>query len=162
MKTELCAFSQFKIYPGHGKRVVKADLRTVVFLNRKCEASFNFKRNPRRINWTVLYRRKHKKGQVETEAKKKSRKLAKFTRAITGATLEDIMKKRNQKPEVRKAQREQAIRAAKDVKKAKAASTKKPAASAAAAAVKKAQAKAQVPKVTKAPAKATGKVGGLR
>jgi large subunit ribosomal protein L24e len=36
--------------------------------------------------------------------------LAKFQRAITGATLEDIMKKRNQKPEVRKAQREQAIR----------------------------------------------------
>ena len=74
--------------------------------------------------------------QVETEAKKKSRKLAKFQRAITGATLEDIMKKRNQKPEVRKAQREQAIRAAKDVKKAKAASTKKPAATAASAAVK--------------------------
>ena len=89
-RTELCAFSQFKIYPGHGKRVVKADLRvshffclfnkystfvltlfffvqfskTVIFLNRKCEASFNFKRNPRKINWTVLYRRKHKKGQV--------------------------------------------------------------------------------------------------
>jgi len=38
--------------------------KTVVFLNRKCEASFNFKRNPRKINWTVLYRRKHKKGQV--------------------------------------------------------------------------------------------------
>ena len=37
------------------------------------------------------------------------------------------MKKRNQKPEVRKAQREQAIRAAKDLKKAKA-QQKKPAA----------------------------------
>jgi large subunit ribosomal protein L24e len=146
MKTELCAFSGFKIYPGHGKRVVKADLRTVIFLNRKCEASFNFKRNPREINWTVLYRRKHKKGQVELETKKKSRKVAKFQRAITGATLEDIMKKRNQKPEVRKAQREQAIRAAKDIKKAKAATTKKPAATASAAAAKKAQAKQAVPK----------------
>jgi large subunit ribosomal protein L24e len=39
------------------------------------------------------------------------------------------MKKRNQKPEVRKAQREQAIRAAKDLKKAKA-QQKKPAAAA--------------------------------
>ena len=62
--------------------------------------------------------------------------MAKFQRAITGATLEDIMKKRNQKPEVRKAQREQAIRAAKDIKKAKA-TTKKPAASAASAAAAK-------------------------
>jgi len=70
------------------------------------------------------------------------------------------MKKRNQKPEVRKAQREQAIRAAKDVKKAKA-QTKKPAA-APSAAVKKAQAKQQtVPKVSKAP-KSQPKVGGLR
>ena len=69
--------------------------------------------------------------QVELETKKKSHKVAKFQRAIAGATLEDIMKKRNQKPEVRKAQREQAIRAAKDLKKTKAA-TKKPAAPAAA------------------------------
>ena len=68
------------------------------------------KRNPRRINWTVLYRRKHKKGQTEEVIKKRTRRTTKFHRAITGATLGDIMAKRNQKPEVRKAQREQAIR----------------------------------------------------
>ena len=109
-RTELCSFSQFKIYPGHGRRIVKADLKTLVFINRKCQKSFEFKRNPRNINWTVLYRRKNKKGVTDVEIKKKSRKLARFQRAITGATLDDIMKKRNQKPEVRKAQREQAIR----------------------------------------------------
>ncbi|CAF0712954.1 unnamed protein product [Brachionus calyciflorus] len=161
MKTELCLFSGFKIYPGHGKRVVKPDLRTLVFINRKCEASYNFKRNPRTINWTVLYRRKHKKGQVEVETKKKSRRLAKFQRAITGATLDDIMKKRNQKPEVRKAQREQAIRAAKELKKAKA-STKKPAAASTQAAAKKAQAKQQLPKATAKPAAKPAKIPGLR
>lgn len=68
------------------------------------------KRNPRNINWTVLYRRKHKKGQTEEVTKKKTRRAQKFQRAITGATLNDILAKRNQKPEVRKAQREQAIR----------------------------------------------------
>ena len=68
------------------------------------------KRNPRKINWTVLYRRKHKKGMQEEVSKKRTRRTAKFQRAITGATLADIMAKRNQKPEVRKAQREQAIR----------------------------------------------------
>lgn len=107
----------------------------------------------------MLYRRKHKKGQVEFEAKKKSHKLAKFQRAIAGATLEDIMKKRNQKPEVRKAQREQAIRSAKEAKKAKVAS-KKP--SSAPAAAKKQQAKQQVPKAAKQPTKAPAKVPGLR
>merc|ERR1712033_69163 len=77
------------------------------------------KRNPRNINWTVLYRRKHKKGQIEEQSKKRTRRTQKFTRAITGATLSDIMAKRNQKPEVRKAQREQAIRAYKEKQKAK-------------------------------------------
>ena len=76
------------------------------------------KRNPRRTTWTVLYRRKHKKGlEGETETKKKSRRTTKFQRAIVGASLTEIMAKRNMKPEVRKAQREEAIRAAK--KKAK-------------------------------------------
>jgi large subunit ribosomal protein L24e len=68
------------------------------------------KRNPRKISWTVLYRRKHKKGSVEEVAKKRTRRNVKFKRSIQGATWENIMAKRNQKPEVRKAQREQAIR----------------------------------------------------
>ena len=68
------------------------------------------KRNPRKISWTVLYRRKHKKGTEVEVTKKRTRRNVKFQRAIQGATLENIMAKRNQKPEVRKAQREQAIR----------------------------------------------------
>merc|ERR1711994_128809 len=119
MKIELCNFSGFKIYPGHGKRHVTRDGRSFVFINAKCEKSHLMKRNPRKINWTVLYRRKHKKGQQEEVAKKRTRRTQKFQRAITGATLADIMAKRNQKPEVRKAQREQAIRAAKEKSKAK-------------------------------------------
>ena len=59
----------------------------------------------RQINWTVLYRRKHRKGMVEEAAIKRTRRTQKFMRAVTGATLADIMAKRNQKPEVRKAQR---------------------------------------------------------
>merc|ERR1719283_13032 len=119
MKTELCAFSGLKIYPGHGRRLVKVDGRSFQYLNAKCERSHNMKRNPREINWTVFYRRKHRKGQTEEVSKKRTRRTTKFQRAITGASLSDIMAKRNQKPEVRKAQREQAIRAAKEKQKAK-------------------------------------------
>merc|ERR1719400_2610400 len=112
------------------------------------------KRNPRKVTWTVLYRRKHKKG-IEEEAAKRTQK---FQRAVVGATLQDIMAKRNQKPEVHKAQREQAIRAAKEVKKTTKATTKKaPAAGAAKAAKPKAAAKAQ-----KVNMKAAPKVGGKR
>ena len=42
---------------------------------------------------------------VEETSKKRTRRTQKFMRAVTGATLADIMAKRNQKPEVRKAQR---------------------------------------------------------
>merc|ERR1711992_45028 len=95
--------------------------------SHKCERSHTLKRNPREITWTVLYRRKHKKGQQEELVKKRTRRTQKFARAVAGATLSDIMAKRNQKPEVRKAQREQAIRAFKEKQKLKDAQ-KKPAA----------------------------------
>ena len=51
--------------------------------------------------------------------KKRTRRAVKFQRAITGASLADIMAKRNQKPEVRKPQQKHVIRAAKEAKKAK-------------------------------------------
>merc|ERR1712201_64014 len=111
------------------------------------------KRNPREVTWTVLYRRKHKKGLEEETAKKRNKRTTKFQRAVVGATLQDIMAKRNQKPEVRKAQREQAVRAAKDAKKTTA---KKPAASK----DNKAQ-KAQM-KATKNVKSAAPRVGGKR
>nr|XP_021148950.1 60S ribosomal protein L24 [Columba livia] len=127
------------------------------FLNAKCESAFLSKRNPRQINWTVLYRRKHKKGQSEEIQKKRTRRAVKFQRAITGASLAEIMAKRNQKPEVRKAQREQAIRAAKEAKKAKQA-TKKTAVSAAKAPTKAAP-KQKIVKPVKVSAP---RVGGKR
>merc|ERR1712137_989090 len=151
---ELCSYSGYKIYPGHGKKYIKSDGRVFNFLSHKCERNHMMKRNPRNINWTVLYRRKHKKGITEEIAKKRTRRTQKFTRAITGATLTDIMAKRNQKPEVRKAQREQAIRAAKEKQKAK-------------DAVKKASKPAQPKQAAKSKAsrnvqKAAPRVGGKR
>ncbi|GIZ01911.1 60S ribosomal protein L24 [Caerostris extrusa] len=113
MKIEICSYSGYRIFPGHGKRMVKTDGKTFTFLNGKCEASHMMKRNPRKITWTVLYRRKHKKGIEEEASKKRTRRTAKFQRAIVGASLSDIMAKRNMKPEVRKAQREQAVRGCK-------------------------------------------------
>ncbi|KAM3930971.1 large ribosomal subunit protein eL24-like [Leptodactylus fuscus] len=124
MKVELCSFSGYKIYPGHGRRYARTEGKVFQFLNAKCKSAFLSKRNPRQINWTVLYRRKHKKGQSEEIQKKRTCRAVKFQRAITGASLAEIMAKRNHKPEVRKAQREQAIRAAKEAKKAKQATKK--------------------------------------
>jgi len=85
-------------------------LQTFKFLDGRSHRAHLLRRNPRKVTWTVLYRRKHRKGVEEEAAKKRTKKSQKFQRAVVGATLADIMAKRNQKPEVRKAQREQAIR----------------------------------------------------
>ncbi|XP_062510199.1 large ribosomal subunit protein eL24-like [Corticium candelabrum] len=128
MKLELCNFSGYKIYPGHGKRYCRVDGKAFTFINGKCERSFLMKRNPREITWTVLYRRKNKKGTQEETHKRRTRRTTRFQRAIQGATLQVIQAKRNQTQEVRKAQRDQAIRAAKEkaaaIKSAKAAQKK--------------------------------------
>merc|ERR1711933_107127 len=118
MKLELCNFSGYKIYPGHGKRFIRIDGKLFNFLSKKSERSFLMKRNPRKISWTVLYRKKHKKGTQEEIAKKRTRRTVKFQRAIQGASLEAILAKRNMNPEVRQAQRDQAVKAAKDKAKA--------------------------------------------
>jgi large subunit ribosomal protein L24e len=157
MKIDLCSFSGYKIYPGHGKRMVKADGKIFQFLNSKCEASHKLRRAPREIPWTVLYRRKHKKGQEEELTKKRTRRTAKFQRAIVGATLTDIMAKRNQKPEFRKAQREHAIRVAKE--KAKAAKAAKKPAPPPPTKPTKAGGKSKAPKPMQ---KAAPRVGGKR
>ena len=68
------------------------------------------RRNPRRVTWTVLYRRKHKKGATEQQVKTRTRRTVKFQRAIAGATWNEILAKRNQQPEFRKAQRQDAIK----------------------------------------------------
>merc|ERR1712128_121780 len=116
-KIELCTYSGFKIYPGHGRTLIKGDGKSYKFLSSRTHKAHLLKRNPRNITWTVLYRRKHKKGLEEDVQKKRTRRTQKFQRAVVGATLQDIMAKRNQKPEVKKAQRGQAVRAAKEQKK---------------------------------------------
>ena len=81
-----------------------------IYLNSKCQRSADMRRNPRRVTWTVYYRRKHKKGAAEQEVKKRTRRNVKFQRAITGVTWNEILAKRNQQPEFRKAQRQDAIK----------------------------------------------------
>eukprot|EP00054_Salpingoeca_dolichothecata_P031355 m.263241 g.263241 ORF g.263241 m.263241 type:complete len:152 (-) comp26852_c0_seq1:115-570(-) len=117
MKSEMCLFSGYKIHPGHGRFLARVDGKTFWFLNGKVESLFLQRKNPYKIAWTVLYRRKHKKGIAQEKSKRKTRKTVKFQRAIAGVTREKLLMLRNQKPEVRQAQREQALRAAKEKKK---------------------------------------------
>jgi ribosomal protein L24E len=48
-----------------GKLYVRGDNKIFRFQNGKSESLFLQRKNPRRISWTVLYRRQHKKGLSE-------------------------------------------------------------------------------------------------
>ncbi|EPQ27491.1 uncharacterized protein PFL1_05029 [Pseudozyma flocculosa PF-1] len=120
MKVEICSFSQRKIYPGQGRLYVRGDNKVFRFNTHKSESLFLQRKNPRKLAWTVLYRRMHKKGITEEVAKKRSRKAVKHQRGIVGASLEAIAARRNQKPEVRAAARQQALAKSKEDKKARA------------------------------------------
>ncbi|PWN48399.1 putative ribosomal protein L24.e.A, cytosolic [Violaceomyces palustris] len=118
MKVETCSFSQKKIYPGKGKLYVRGDNKVFRFVSSKSESLFLQRKNPRKIAWTVVFRRMHKKGVTEEVAKKRSRKAVKHQRGIVGASLDAIAARRNQKPEVRAAARQQALAKSKEQKKA--------------------------------------------
>ena len=86
-----------------------------LFINRKAKSLFAQRKKAAKIAWTTTYRKDHKKDLDATVARKKRRSATKATaRAIVGASLEVINKRRAEKPEARKASREAAIREVKE------------------------------------------------
>merc|ERR1712189_21457 len=135
MRAELCHFSGLKIYPGHGINHCKADGKVIRMISSKTKALYHDRKNPRKLRWTILYRRKHKKGiSQEASVKRRVRRNIKATKAIGGLSYNELLAKKQQKPEIRQKQRENAIRAAKKkrltklIKSARLASGGKPAA----------------------------------
>merc|ERR1719197_122487 len=114
MKTGLCNWSAFKVYPGKGIRYVRADSKVMVFINKKSRASYMRKGNPRKCAWTAVYRRIHHKGQLAgASKKKKTRRASKKveTRGIVGASAALLKKKKT-----RRASKKVETRAVKDAK----------------------------------------------
>ncbi|KAI3631875.1 hypothetical protein MIR68_010348 [Amoeboaphelidium protococcarum] len=129
MKLEICSFSGYKIYPNKGKLFVRSDSRIFRFLDAKVESLFLQRKNPRKIHWTVVFRKQHKKGiSNEDAAKKRARKALgattrvnlKGVRGVAGVNVQDLRAKRNQKTEERTKIRLEAVKKAKEEKKAEA------------------------------------------
>jgi len=114
VRTEVCLFSEYKIYPGRGHKFVSKDGKTNTFISKKSRKLYLRKIKAQRIRWTTAWRRLNKKIKTEEFAKKKKRRAAKIQKGIVGLSLEEIKRKRNEKPELRAAQREQANREIKE------------------------------------------------
>ena len=94
------------------------------FGTHKSESLFHQRKNPRKIAWTVLYRRMHKKGISEDASKRRTRRTVKHQRGVVGASIDAINARRNQKPEVRAATRKEDLAKSKEDKKTRKAERK--------------------------------------
>ena len=120
VKTELCNFSEWKIYPGKGVRFVAKDGRPFLFLSKRTRNFGLRKLKAQRLRWTTAWRRLHKKIKQSDTGKQKKKRVFKQERAIEGVTLDSIKKLKQAKPEDKKALAEEAIREIKERQKAQA------------------------------------------
>ncbi|CAJ1419348.1 unnamed protein product [Effrenium voratum] len=123
IKTDLCNYTEYRIYPGHGQKFIAKDAKVSFFITAKADSLYHQRIKPVKLRWTQAWRRMNKKGKVEEGAKKRTRKAQKFQKAIVGMSLDDIKQKKAQRPQLR-AERE---KAAKEAKAKQAATQKKPA-----------------------------------
>ena len=117
IKTELCVFSEQRIYPGHGSMAIRRDGQPMWLSTRKAKAMYEQKKKPQKLAWTQAWRRLHKKNIDNRQKKKRTRRVVKFQRAISGTKMEDIKKKMNEKASKREANRKLQLAEIKERKK---------------------------------------------
>mmetsp|Transcript_30234 Transcript_30234/g.34456 ORF Transcript_30234/g.34456 Transcript_30234/m.34456 type:complete len:160 (-) Transcript_30234:187-666(-) len=116
--TELCALSEYRIYPGNGKLMIRRDGKPIFMGTSKSHSLTMQRKKAAKLVWTQAWRRLHKKGLSETTTKKRARRSNKVQRAVVGASLEEIKKKASQKSDFRAAQRTAALKEVKARKQA--------------------------------------------
>jgi len=107
---ELCALSEYRIYPGNGKLFIRRDGKPIFLGSSKAFSLTIQRKKPAKLVWTQAWRRLHKKGLAETTTKKRTRRTNKVARAVVGLSLDDIRSKAGQKPEARSAQKAAALK----------------------------------------------------
>lgn len=144
IKTDPCAFSEVKIYPGRGSHFAAKDGKVHFFISSKARSLYHQKIKPVKLTWTQASRRYNKKIKVEDIQKKRTKKTTRVQKAIVGMSLDEIKRKRAEDESTRDKQLDATKKdlKARNVKKmqekkqekakhSKAASTKAPAAKAA-------------------------------
>jgi len=118
VKTEFCNFSGFRIYPGHGSHYISRSGLLSRFINGKAKSLFNQRKKAPQLTYTIHWRKLHKKDINVMMRKRRTRKAVKRGRTIAGLAVDELRKRRSQKPEFRKAQQEAALREIKERKRA--------------------------------------------
>lgn len=114
VKTEVCNFSELKIYPGKGVKIITRESKIVTYLNKKSRVLGRKKVRPQKIKWTTAWRRLNKKIQNTNQRKRKKRRAQKIIREIQGMDLETITRKKKETKNDRNLLRQKAIQEIKE------------------------------------------------
>merc|ERR1712127_269725 len=101
IKTDPCAFTEMKIYPGRGSKFAGKDGKVHFFVSSKARSLFHQKIKPVNLTWTQASRRFNKKIKVEDIQKKRTRKTTRVQKAVVGMSLDEIRRRRTEDVAVR-------------------------------------------------------------
>ena len=100
-KTEPCVFSEYRIYPGKGKKFVAKDGKIYYFISAKTASLFHQKKKAVKLTWSQAWRRFNKKIKADEIIKRRTKKTTRVQKAIVGISLDEIKRRRAEKPEER-------------------------------------------------------------
>ena len=108
-KTDLCSYTENKIYPGKGRRFIAKDGRLFFFISHKARSMYHQKIKAVKLTWTLAWRRFNKKIRVDELAKKRTRKTTRVQKAVVGMSLDDIKRKKAETREERDKKHDSAL-----------------------------------------------------
>jgi large subunit ribosomal protein L24e len=114
IKTDPCSFTEYRIYPGRGRRFAAKDGKVHYFITTKAASLFHQRKKAVKLTWTQAWRRFNKKIKVDEITKRRTRKTTRVQKAIVGISLDEIKRRRAEKPEERDKKMEQAKKEVKD------------------------------------------------
>jgi large subunit ribosomal protein L24e len=96
VKTDPCAYSEMKIYPGRGSRFASKDGKVHMFISTKVRSLYFQRIKPVKLTWTQASRKFNKKVRIEDIQKKRTRRKTRVQKSVVGMSLDDIKRKRQE------------------------------------------------------------------
>lgn len=96
IKTDPCAFTELKIYPGRGSRFASKDGKVHFFISSKARTLFHQRIKPVKLTWTQASRRFNKKVKIDDIQKKRTRKTMRVQKAVVGMSLDEIRRRQKE------------------------------------------------------------------
>ncbi len=115
-KTELCSYTENKIYPGRGCRHIARDGKTYFFISSKARSLFHQKIKPVKLTWTQAWRRFNKKIRVDELNRKRTRRTNRVQKAVVGMSLDEIKRRKAETRDERDKKHDVAVKEIKDRK----------------------------------------------